>query len=303
MAVGSSTGAGACGGADTRAAGSGVGRDVRAGGGPFYGRLGTALGRLDLTVEGGVVTRARAINLPVVPDTPHNRRAEDGAPPPEALLAPAPVVLHLIRPFLDELRVRLDHPIGEAAVDLNGDRNDVRRRETNLGNLIADVWRATQGTDVGLQNGGGIRNSIPAGTITLAQVLSVQPFGNTVVTLSLTGAQLRAALENGVSRVEEGSGRFPQLSGVTLVYDSARPAGARVVEVRVGGRPLEDGRRYTLATNSFVGLGGDGYDAFGEAQNVVDTQFVDAEVLADYIRRAGTVAPRVEGRIVDLAAR
>lgn len=275
---------------------------VRAGGGPFSGRLGTSLGRLEVTVENGAVVRALASNLPIPPDTEFNRRAEDGAPSPDALLALDPVIEGILQPFVEELSARLDQPIGETSVDLNGERADVRGRETNLGNFIADVWRATQGTDIGLQNGGGIRNSIPAGPITLGNVLSVQPFGNTIVTLSVTGEQLRTAMENGVSRVEDGSGRFPQISGMTLVFDGSKEPGSRVVEITVGGQPLDAHRTYSITTNSFVGLGGDGYTVFNEAQNFFDTQFVDADVVADFIREAGTISPQIDGRIRDVAA-
>lgn len=274
---------------------------VRAGGGPFRGRLGTSLGRLDLVVQNGQVVSATANNLVIQPDTEFNRREEEGAPNPEDLIALDPQVESIIGPFIEELDVRLNEPIGETTVDLDGERENVRAKETNLGNFIADVWRITQGTDIGLQNGGGIRNSIPAGPITLGDVLSVQPFGNTVVTLSVTGAQLLEAMENGVSRVEDGSGRFPQISGMTLTFDSSKDPGSRVVEITVGGQPLDANQVYSITTNSFVGTGGDGYTVFNDAQDFFDTQFVDADVVADFIREAGTISPTVEGRITDLA--
>ena len=274
---------------------------VRAGGGPYRGRLGTSLGRLDLTVEQGAVVHAVSQNLLILPDTAYNRREGEGAPSADELIAQDPGILNLIEPFVQELALRLDEVVGQATVDLEGAPEAVRTRETNLGNLIADAWRQTQGTDIGLQNGGGIRNSIAAGPITLADVLSVQPFGNTVVRLSVTGAQLLESMENGVSQVQEGGGRFPQISGMTLVYDSAKPAGSRVVKITVGGQPLDPARQYTVATNSFVGGGGDGYTVFAQAMDYLDTQFVDADVLSEYIRRASTVSPQPEGRIRDLA--
>lgn len=274
---------------------------VRTGGGPYRGRLGTSLGRLDLTVEQGVVVHAVSNNLLILPDTVYNRRQEEGAPSADELIAQDPEILNLIEPFVHELDLRLGEVVGQAAVDLDGARENVRTQETNLGNLIADTWRQTQGTDIGLQNGGGIRNSIAAGPITLADVLAVQPFGNTVVRLSITGAQLLEAMENGVSQVQEGSGRYPQISGMTLVYDSSKPAGSRVLKITVGDQPLDPARVYTLATNSFVGNGGDGYAVFAQATGYLDTQFVDADVLSEYIRGAGIVSPQREGRIRDLA--
>lgn len=270
---------------------------VRAGEGPFKGRLGTSLGRLDLTVENGRITKAVSNNIVVVPDTEFNR--ENNV---EGRVALDPDVEAILQPFIAELDVRLSQPIGRTEVDLDGARENVRTRETNLGNFIADVWRLTQGTDIGLQNGGGIRNSIPAGEITLADLLSVQPFGNTVVTFKITGAQLREAMENSVSRVEDGSGRFMQISGMTLTWDGSRPPGSRVVEITVGGAPLDPNKVYSVATNSFVGNGGDGYEVFTRSQDFVDTQFVDVDVVADFIRAAGTISPQVEGRIKRLDA-
>lgn len=274
---------------------------VRAGGGLLNGRLGTSLGRLDLVVENGKIVSATASNILIQPDTEFNRRDEEGAPNADDLIALDAEVLGIIEPFLNELDARLGEVIGSTTVDLDGTRENVRAIETNLGNFIADVWRITQGTDIGLQNGGGIRNSIPVGDITLANVLSVQPFGNTVVRFNLTGAQLLEAMENGVSRIEDGSGRFPQISGMTLTFDSSKDAGSRVVEITVGGAPLDLSKVYSLTTNSFVALGGDGYTVFNDSTDFFDTQFIDADVVSEFIREAGTISPEVDGRLTNVA--
>ena len=125
------------------------------------------------------------------------------------------------------------------------------------------------------------------------------PFGNKTVVLGLTGAQVREALENGVSRAEHPSGRFPQVSGLAFSFDTRRPAGARVTGVAVGGAALEDGRTYTLATNDFLARGGDGYTVFQAGEMLVDSASgtLMAGQLIDHIRAAGTVAPAMEGRI------
>jgi len=274
---------------------------VRAGEGPFKGRLGTSLGRLDITVENGKVVKATSDNIVVMPANEFNLRSEDGAPAPEDLTALDPEVESILQPFIDELDTRLSVPLGRSDVDLDGARENVRTKETNLGDFIADVWRISQGTDIGLQNGGGIRNPVPSGDISFGDLLSIQPFGNTVVTFDLTGAQLQEAMENSVSRVEDGSGRFMQISGMTLKWDSSQPAGSRVVEITVGGAPLDKAKVYSVATNSFVAGGGDGYEVFTRAQNFFDTQFVDVDVVADFVRSAGTISPTTDGRIVDVA--
>ncbi|MEX2318638.1 MAG: 5'-nucleotidase C-terminal domain-containing protein, partial [Bauldia sp.] len=126
------------------------------------------------------------------------------------------------------------------------------------------------------------------------------PFGNKTVKLELTGEQILAALENGFSQIETGGGRFPQVSGLTVVVDVNAPPGERVQEVTAGGAPLDPAKTYTLATNDFMAAGGDGYTSFVGATNLVnavDAVFMATQVM-DYIAAAGTVAPAVEGRIV-----
>ena len=99
----------------------------------------------------------------------------------------------------------------------------------------------------------------------MKDIYAALPFDNYLVAIRLTGAQLKAALEHGVSRLEEPSGRFPQVSGLTFTYSRSAPAGSRVKEVTVGGAPLEPQKEYVVATNDFLVAGGDGYTAFGEA--------------------------------------
>ena len=138
----------------------------------------------------------------------------------------------------------------------------MRTRETSFGDLLADALRAATGADVALTNGGGIRGdaTYPAGTeITRKDILTELPFGNVTVLAEVAGTDLLAALENGVSQVEDTAGRFPQVSGLGFTYDPSRPPGARIVEVAVGGSPLNPGRTYRLATNDYLLGGGDGY--------------------------------------------
>ena len=127
-------------------------------------------------------------------------------------------------------------------------------------------------------------------------------FRSRTVKLALPGAQVREALEHGVSGVENGSGRFPHVSGLAFSFDASRPRGGRVVAVSVGASPLQDDRIYTLATNDFLARGGDGYTPFEEAERRIGAKhasFMAAQVMA-FIDAAGTVAPAVEGRIVRL---
>ncbi|HWQ11509.1 MAG TPA: 5'-nucleotidase C-terminal domain-containing protein, partial [Roseiflexaceae bacterium] len=200
-------------------------------------------------------------------------------------------------------------PVGQAAVDLNGARADVRSKETNLGNLIADSTLAktrAAGAQLAIVNGGGIRTSIPAGTVTLGQVLEVLPFGNTLVVMDLTGAQVKEALENGVSQVEQTAGRFPQVGGMRYSWDPTQPPGSRVTAIQVsdgqgGYTALDPNATYRIVVNNFIAGGGDGYAVLTRGTNVLNTGFLDSDVLAEYIRANSPVNPQVEGRIVQSA--
>ena len=201
--------------------------------------------------------------------------------------------------MLDE---ELNVVIGKTAVELDSRRFSVRSRETNFGNLIAEAIRRGTGADVGLTNGGGIRGdrTYAAGTaLTRRNVFEELPFGNATVLLELTGTELRAALENGVSQVEDMAGRFPQISGMTLVYDPQASVGSRVVTIEVGGEPLNPGRIYTVATNDYMAGGGDGYAALKKGRQLIDAAggTLMASMVIDYIAAEGTVAQQTDGRI------
>ena len=201
---------------------------------------------------------------------------------------------------LDE---ELNVTVGETSVELDSRRSSVRTQETNIGNLIADAMRDALGADIGFTNGGGIRGDRtydPGTKLTRKDVLTELPFGNVTVMLELTGADLRAALENGVARVEDKAGRFPQVSGMTFTYDPKAIKGSRVVSITVGGRPLDDGKRYSVATNDYIANGGDGYAALKQAKTLIDASAgtLMATQVMEHITKLGTVAPEVEGRIM-----
>jgi 5'-nucleotidase / UDP-sugar diphosphatase len=221
-----------------------------------------------------------------------------------AAVAPDPKGAELVAAYEARLSAELDVPVGTTATELDSRRAAVRGREAAIGNLIADAMREAVGADVAITNGGGIRADklYPAGTtLTRRDVLSELPFGNKTVKLEVKGADILAALENGLSQAEEGGGgRFPQVSGMTVAYDVRRPARSRVVEVKVGGRPLDPAATYTLATNDYMARGGDGYAALAGARNLIDpaaARLMASQVI-DHVAGRGTVSPKVEGRIV-----
>ena len=259
------------------------------------------LGRLDVTFDSaGLVTAGTG-------DTIFMSRYITPDPEVEALLT------ELAGP-IEELKAT---PVGESAVFLVGDRAVCRATECNLGNLITDAMRAETGAQLAITNGGGIRSNIPVGvetpadpaletpqSVTLGDVLTVLPFGNLVSTFSLSGADVIAALENGVSRIEDGAGRFPQVSGLRYTFDPAAEAGSRIVSVDVLGEdgtyaPIDAAAIYTVASNDFMRRGGDGYTVF--ADNAIDAYDFGRpldQVLADFIAANSPINPQIEGRVV-----
>jgi len=178
----------------------------------------------------------------------------------------------------------------------------LRTAESNVGNFVADAIRARLGADVAVMNGGGIRSNrvLPAGRLTRRDIHGLLPFLNVLVKLEVTGATLLAALEHAVGAYPRESGGFLQVSGLAVAFDPSRPPGQRLVEVHVGGRPVDPARRYTLATNEYLARGGDGYTMLAAARVLVgprDGPGLTETVIAA-IERAGAIAPAVEGRIV-----
>jgi 5'-nucleotidase len=198
---------------------------------------------------------------------------------------------------LDEIRNRV---VAETATEIVGVREECRARECAMGNLIADAMLARvkdQGVDVALQNGGGIRASIDAGPVTMGEVLTVLPFQNTLSTFQVTGATLLAALENGVSQIEEGAGRFPQVAGMSFSFDASQDPGNRVSDVMIGGAPLDPEKVYGVVSNDYVRNGGDGYDMFRDAMNAYDFGPDLADVTAEFIAANAPYTPYKDGRI------
>ena len=209
----------------------------------------------------------------------------------------------------DALRAKMDEAlnveIGTLEAPLDSRRNVVRAEESTMGNLIADGMRDATGADIAIMNGGGIRGdtTYDAGRkLTRRDILTELPFGNTTVVTELPGSQVLLALENGVSQVEKGAGRFAQVSGLTYVFDAAAEPGSRISEVMVGGAPLEADKLYKVAVNDYILGGGDGYAALGGGRILTDGptgQLVANDVMA-YVEKLGTVKLAVEGRIKKL---
>lgn len=202
------------------------------------------------------------------------------------------------------LLAELAQPIGRTSVALDARSAENRTRETNVGNFITDAFRKAMVADVALMNGGSVRADelIGPGRLTRRDLLSILPFKNKLIKIQLSGATLRAALEHGVSRSAEDSqpGGFPQVSGVEFSFDASRKPGARLVDVKVNGLPLDDNKKYTLTTTTFLALdGGDGYTMLKDSTVVTPPERapLDVDVVMKAITSVRSIAPKVQGRI------
>jgi 5'-nucleotidase/UDP-sugar diphosphatase len=185
--------------------------------------------------------------------------------------------------------------VGTAAAPLNREYNG----ESALGDVIADAMRWKTGAQLALENAGGIRGDIPAGPITRNQVISAAPFINSLVTMNLTGAQLRELLEQSLT-LKVG---MMQVSGLRMTYDLSRPEYHRLISVHVRDTPLEDARSYSVVTNSFLATGGDHYETFLKARPQQDRGMLVADVLEEYVRTKHTLEAPQGGRIVAVTPR
>lgn len=226
----------------------------------------------------------------------------DGAIAPDAAFEAR--VAELGKP-LEELRQK---EIGETTDTIDGSRENCRARECTMGVLVADAMLdrvKDQGIDIAIQNGGGLRASIDGGPVTMGEVLTVLPFQNSIATFQLKGAEVIEALENGLSQVDEGAGRFPQVAGLKYSFDRSKPVGSRVVSVEVkesdAFTPLDREKTYGVVSNNYMRSGGDGYRVFAaKGLNAYDFGPNLEDAVADYLAARKPYAPALDGRITDV---
>lgn len=196
------------------------------------------------------------------------------------------VVASTIKNIKDKQKAVTGVVIGSTPVKLEGDRSVVRTGESNLAQVITDAMLWKTGADVALTNGGGIRASINKGQITVGDVITVLPFGNYVITKSVKGSDLKAALEHGLRAYPESLGGFSQVAGLTVKFDPTKPEGQKVQEVKVKGKKLDMNKYYVVATNDFMAIGGDGYSSLKSGKELAHYPGLD-EVLVEYIQKVG----------------
>ncbi len=224
----------------------------------------------------------------------------------DASVAPDPVIAARVAELGGPIEALKNKVVAETAAPIDGDRSSCRAKECEMGVLVAEAMldkTAAQGVTIAIQNGGGLRASIDAGPVTMGEVLTVLPFQNTIATMKLKGADIVAALENGVSKVEEGAGRFPQPAGLRYSFDPAAEPGARItgVEVMAGGAwaPIDPEAIYGVVTNNYMRQGGDGYASFRDAAiDPYDYGPNLEEAVAAYLAANSPYTPALRGNVV-----
>lgn len=245
------------------------------------GEYGKYVGRVDLLHDEGRVRVLGGSLLPV-----NLTASADGQEaPPQNPVPEDPAMLSLLGPFQERGEQALLTVIGQATGTFTADRTVMRSSQTALGTLACLAVMDKTGADVAVLNSGGIRAPIASGPVTYKDVLTVKPFGNTVCTVDMTAEELVEYLRLTAS-LPSGSGGFAQYGGVGFEVR----AGA-VENVLVRGGPLDARRMYTVALDSYLAAGGDGYPRVNNRQGFVDTGFVDADVLREYITRRSPLDP------------
>lgn len=188
-------------------------------------------------------------------------------------------MLKLLTPFEEKGKAQLEVKVGSVDGKLEGDRSKVRFEQTNMARLLLAAQMERTQADLGVMSGGGVRDSIEPGDISYKDVLKVQPFGNTVAYVEMKGSDLEKYLAV-VANKKVDSGAYAQFSNVSLIAD-----GKGVRDVKIKGEPLQADKVYRLALLNFNATGGDDYPIVSELPSYVNTGFVDAEVLKQYIEK------------------
>lgn len=242
------------------------------------------LGRVDLTWEDGRIREMDWQGLSV-----------------GRSVKPDPRIAAVVSEYETRLTQQLNLPVVTFAVEADGRSASCRRRETNLGNLVADAMRDSAGADVALITGSSIRidSLIRPGVLTRRQAMMILPYENGVSKVEVSGELLRQVVEHSLSRLNEKSTPFPQVSNMAIEYNPDRPAGQRVTRLLVGGRLCQPQALYTLACSEFVRKGGVGFKMLPQARLLCQPHDSPSEgvALLEYLLKKKTVAPRLEGRI------
>jgi 2',3'-cyclic-nucleotide 2'-phosphodiesterase (5'-nucleotidase family) len=237
------------------------------------GSAGRRVGRVDLDFQDKKLTQIEASLIPVTD------------------VRPDPTIAKTLRPFSERVQAKMTEVIGDATDDLTSSRT----AESPLANVLADAFREKTKTQIAIHNVGGIRTSIPKGKVTWGKAFEVLPFQNTLVTLNLTGAQLKKTLERGLAPTVG----MVAVSGIRVQFNgNASQTEPTVSALLSDGTPIDDSKVYSVTTNDFVLAGGDGFTEFGKGTDIQDTGIYLRDVLVEYIKTHRSISPNLDGRIV-----
>ncbi|EIP7845213.1 bifunctional UDP-sugar hydrolase/5'-nucleotidase [Salmonella enterica] len=241
---------------------------------------GKYVGRADFEFRNGEM---KMVNYQLIPVNLKKKVTWDNGKSERVLYTPEiaenPQMLSLLTPFQNKGKAQLEVKIGSVNGLLEGDRSKVRFVQTNMGRVILAAQIARTGADFGVMSGGGIRDSIEAGDITYKSVLKVQPFGNIVVYADMSGKGVVDYL-TAVAQMKPDSGAYPQFANVSFVAKEGK-----LTELKIKGEPVDPAKTYRMATLSFNATGGDGYPRIDNKPGYVNTGFIDAEVLKEFIQQ------------------
>ncbi|EHL9685289.1 bifunctional UDP-sugar hydrolase/5'-nucleotidase UshA [Salmonella enterica] len=241
---------------------------------------GKYVGRVDFEFRNGEM---KMVNYQLIPVNLKKKVTWDNGKSERVLYTPEiaenPQMLSLLTPFQNKGKAQLEVKIGSVNGLLEGDRSKVRFVQTNMGRGILAAQIARTGADFGVMSGGGIRDSIEAGDITYKSVLKVQPFGNIVVYADMSGKEVVDYL-TAVAQMKPDSGAYPQLANVSFVAKEGK-----LTDLKIKGEPVDPAKTYRMATLSFNATGGDGYPRIDNKPGYVNTGFIDAEVLKEFIQQ------------------
>lgn len=241
---------------------------------------GKYVGRADFEFHNGEM---KMVNYQLIPVNLKRKVTWDNGKSERVLYTPEiaenPHMLSLLTPFQNKGKAQLEVKIGSVNGLLEGDRSKVRFVQTNMGRVILAAQIARTGADFGVMSGGGIRDSIEAGDITYKSVLKVQPFGNIVVYADMSGKEVVDYL-TAVAQMKPDSGAYPQFANVSFVAKEGK-----LTDLKIKGEPVDPAKTYRMATLSFNATGGDGYPRIDNKPGYVNTGFIDAEVLKEFIQQ------------------
>lgn len=254
------------------------------------GEWGKYLGRADFEFKNG---QTKLLNYQLIPINLKKKITSDDGKTQyqfhQSEIAPEPQLQRILQQYQDKATAQLSESVAELAGEFDGKRETVRYQQSALAHLIAKAYQKRVNADLVVLNGGSIRASLPNGTISYKDILTVQPFGNVLTYVDLTGAELHAYLQE-VAQYQVGEGGYAQFSA--NVRMTVKRAEKTIDHVQIDGKPLDLQKTYRLAVVDFLALGGDGYPKLNQHPTYINTGLVDADTLKHFLQQGKTVDVR-----------